>query len=253
MDIKGKAAVISGAASGIGRCAALQLAKRGASVVVADLDEAGGRKVVDEIGAAGGIAVFRRCDVTQTEDLAHTFASCVEHFGRFDIACNNAGIGGDDLFEDTSGAWTRMVDINLTAVIDATRIAVREMRRGPGGAIVNTASMGGLLPMPNSPVYAATKAGVVNFTRSLAYLAEQHNIRVNAVCPSFTDTPLVRKGAGATEERIQELARLVGGILQPDDVAAGIVELIEDDTKAGAIMRVTVAKGRDFAREVRPY
>jgi 15-hydroxyprostaglandin dehydrogenase (NAD) len=252
MDIQGKAAVITGAASGIGRCAAIQLAKCGASIIVADLDEAGGHRVVDEIGMAGGIAIYRRCDVTQTEDLANTFASCVEHFGRFDIACNNAGISGEQLFDDLSGGWTRVIDINLTAVIDGTRIAVREMRRSGGGVIVNTASMGGLLPIPNGPVYAATKAGVVNFTRSLTYLGAQDNIRVNAICPSYTDTPLVRKN-GEDDARIQEIGKLVGGILQPDFVAAGIVELVEDDTKAGAIMRITSAKGRDYAREVRPY
>lgn len=252
MEIKGRAAVVSGAASGIGRATAIELAKRGASVIIADLDEENGRKVVDEIGSAGGIAVFRRCDVTKTEDLAGAFACCVEHFGSFDIAHNNAGIGGEDLFEDTAGAWTRMIDINLTAVIDATRIAVREMRRGPGGVIVNTASMGGLLPMPNSPVYAATKAGVVNFTRSLSYLAEQHHIRVNAICPSFTDTPLVRRGEDS-DARIKEMGALVGGILQPEDIAAGVVELVEDDSRAGSIMRVTVRGGRDYFKEIRPY
>ncbi len=252
MEITGKAAVISGAASGIGRATALELAKRGAKVVIADLDEQNGRKVVDEIGAAGGIAVFRHCDVTRTEDLAGAFACCFDHFGSFDIAHNNAGIAGDDLFEDTSGSWTRMVDINLTAVIDATRIAVREMRRGPGGVIINTASMGGLLPMPNSPVYAATKAGVVNFTRSLSYLAEQHQIRVNAICPSFTDTPLVRRGEDG-DARIKEMGALVGGVLQPEDVAAGVVEMIEDDSRAGSIMRVTVRGGRDYFKEIRPY
>lgn len=250
MEIEGKAAVVSGAASGIGRATALALAGRGARIIVADFDEVNGPKVVDEIGAAGGVAVFRRCDVTRSEDIAGALASCIEHFGRFDIAHNNAGIGGEDLFEDTEGAWRKMVDLNLTAVIDATRIAVREMRARGGGVIVNTASMGGLLPMPGSPVYAATKAGVVNFTRSLGYLAQQNNIRVNAICPSFTDTPLVRRNG---VERMEEMGKLVGGILQAEDIAAGVVQLVEDDSCFGAIMRVTVRGGRDFAREVRPY
>lgn len=251
MEIEGKAAVVSGGGSGIGRAAVLDLVKRGARVIVADIDEAGGNATVDLAGKLGGIAIYRHCDVTHSEDIAGAFASAVEHFGSFDIAFNNAGIGGEDLFEDETGAWTRIVDINLTAVIDATRIAVREMRRaGKGGAIVNTASMGGLLPMPDSPVYAATKAGVVNFTRSLGYLAEQDRIRVNAICPSFTDTPLVRRNG---DERVEEVAKLVGGILQPEDISAGVIELIEDDSRFGSIMRVTVKGGRDFAREMRPY
>lgn len=251
MNIEGKSAVVSGGGSGIGRATVLELVRRGARVIVADIDEAGGHETVDLAGAEGGLALYRRCDVTHSEDIAGAFASAVEHFGSFDIACNNAGIGGEDLFNDEIGEWVRMVDINLTAVLDATRIAVRELRRsGQGGVIINTASMGGLLPMPDSPVYAATKAGVVNFTRSLAHLAEQDRIRVNAICPSFTDTPLVRREG---DERVEEVAALVGGILQPEDIAAGVIELIEDDSRAGAIMRVTVRGGRDFAREVRPY
>lgn len=251
MEIAGKVAVVSGGGSGIGRATVLELVRRGARVVVADINEAGAHETVDMAGAEGGIAIARRCDVTRTEDLAGAMACAFEHWGALDIVFNNAGIGGEDLFGDDPGPWQRIIEINLIAVIDATRIAVREMRRsGRGGVVVNTASMGGLLPMPDSPVYAASKAGVVNFTRSLAHLAESDRIRVNAICPSFTDTPLVRRSG---DERVEEVAKLVGGILQPEDVAAGVIELIEDDSRAGAIMRVTVRGGRDFAREVRPY
>ena len=251
MKIDGKAAVVTGGGSGIGRATVLEHARRGARVIVADIDEAGARETADLAVKAGGIALARRCDVTRTEDLAGAMACAFEHWGALDIVFNNAGIGGEDLFADDPGPWQRIIEINLIAVIDGTRIAVREMRRsGRGGVIINTASMGGLLPMPDSPVYAASKAGVVNFTRSLAYLAEQDRIRVNAVCPTFTDTPLVRRAGDA---RVEEVAKLVGGILQPEDVAAGVIELIEDDSRAGAIMRVTVRGGRDYAREVRPY
>ena len=249
MEIQGKSAVVSGGGSGIGRATCIALARAGARVIVADINDEGGRETVDMVGTNGGIAVFRHCDVTQTEDLAGAFASAVEHFSSLDIVFNNAGIGGEELFADEMQAWTRMVDINLTAVIDATRIAVREMKRARGGVIINTASMGGLLPMPGSPVYAATKAGVVNFTRSLAYLATESDIRVNAICPTFTDTPLVRRDG---DERVEEMKLLVGGILQPEDIAAGVIELIEDDSRAGAIMRCTVRGGRDYAREIRP-
>ena len=249
MEIEGKTAVVSGGGSGIGRATVVMLAKAGARVVAADIDEKGGAETVALVTKAGGTAVFRRCDVTRTEDLAGTFAFAAERFGSFDIVYNNAGIGGEELFTDETGAWQRVVDINLTAVIDATRIAVREMRRtNKGGVIINTASMGGLLPMPGSPVYAATKAGVINFSRSLAYLALEDRIRVNAICPTFTDTPLVRR---AGDERVEQMKQQIGGILQPEDIAAGVVELIEDDSRAGAIMRCTI-RGRDYAREVRP-
>ena len=249
MEIKGTAALITGAASGIGRATAVALASRGANVAVADLDESGGAETVRMVQQTGAKAVFIRCDTTRTVDLEATIAAAVSQFGRLDIVYNNAGVGGEDLFADEAGPWKRMVDINLTAVIEGTRLAVRQMRKqNSGGVIINTSSMGGLLPMPGSPVYAATKAGVVNFSRSLAYLALDSRIRVNAICPSYVDTPLVRRGG---EERMNEVAATVGGILQPEDIAAGVVELIEDDSRAGAIMRVTVRGGRDFARDIR--
>jgi len=100
MEIEGKSAVVSGGGSGIGRATVVALAKAGAKVIVADIDEKGGAETVDLAGAAGGIAIFRRCDVTHTEDLANAFACAIEHFGSLDIAFNNAGIGGEDLFED---------------------------------------------------------------------------------------------------------------------------------------------------------
>jgi 15-hydroxyprostaglandin dehydrogenase (NAD) len=248
MQISGKGVFVSGGASGIGKATALELGRRGARVVVADMDEAGGKAVVDAIKAEGGEAVFQRCDVTRPEDLASAFEACKSAFGRFDIAFNNAGIAGEDIFEPDGKLWERVLDIDLRAVMDATRQEILLMRGTGGGVIVNTASMGGLVPMAGSPTYAAAKAGVVHFTRSLAGLGAESNIRVNAVCPTFTDTPLVRRNG---DERLEELEAMVGGILQPEDVAAGVVELIEDDSRAGAIMRVTVRGGRDYARELR--
>src|SRR5215218_9905116 len=220
MEIEGKVAVVSGGASGIGRAAVLALAERGAKVVVADVDEDGGRQTVEMAGAKGGSAAFRRCDVTKTEDLGSAFDWAVEHFGHVDIAFNNAGISGEDLFADEPGHWARIIDIDLTAVIDATRLAVRKMRlAGNAGVIINTASLIGLWPMASAPVYAAAKAGVVNFSRSLGYLAEE----------------------------ILEVLRTAGRILRPEDIAAGVVELIEDDSRFGAVMKVTVLGGREYA------
>src|SRR5215208_5537726 len=244
MEIEGQVAVVSGSASGIGRAAVLALVERGAKVVVADVDEDGGRQTVDMTGKQGGSAVFRRCDVTKTEDLRSAFDWAVEHFGWLDIAFNNAGIGGKDLFADDPGDWARIIDIDLTAVIDATRLAVRKMPlAGNAGVIINTASLIGLWPMPSAPVYAAAKAGVVNFSRSLAYLFEEANIRVNAICPEIVDTPMAR---GLGEDRLEE-ARRTGRILRPEDIAAGVVELIEDDSRFGAVMTVTILGGREYA------
>lgn len=243
MEIEGKAAVVSGGASGIGRAAVLALAERGAKVVVADLDEDGGRSTTKMAEEAGGVAVFCRCDVTKSGDLGSALGLATERFGRLDVAFNNAGIGGEDLFADDPGDWRRIVEIDLVAIIDATRLAVREMRwAGNGGAIVNTASLIGLWPMPDAPVYAAAKAGVVNFTRSLGYLAEESGIRVNAICPELVDTPMA---LALGEAQLEELRRS-GGILPPEDIVAGVVELIEDDSRFGAVMQVTSSGGREY-------
>jgi NAD(P)-dependent dehydrogenase (short-subunit alcohol dehydrogenase family) len=243
MEIAGKVAVVSGGASGIGRATVLALVARGARVVAADVDEERGRQTVDMVAGKGGSAMFHRCDVTKTEDIEAVFDEAKAHFGRFDIAFNNAGIGDENLFADDPGDWQRIIAIDLTAVVDATRLAVRKMRRiGTGGVIINTASLIGLWPMPSAPVYAAAKAGVVNFSRSLAYLAEDSNIRVNAICPELVDTPMAR---GFGEERLEDLRRM-GGILKPEDIAAGVLELIEDDSRFGAVMQVTIGGGREF-------
>src|SRR5215208_3277934 len=136
MKIEGKGAVISGGGSGIGRAAVLALVGRGARVVVADIDEDGGRRTVDMASERGGVTVFRRCDVTKTEDLASAFDLAIERFGRLDIAFNSAGIIGEDLFADDPGDWKRVIEIDLTAVIEATRLAVRKIRLvGNVGAI----------------------------------------------------------------------------------------------------------------------
>ena len=221
----------------------LALAERGAKVA-ADVEQDGGRQTVEVGGAKGGIAAFRRCDVTKTEDLSSTFDWAVEYFGRFDIAFNNTGISGEDLFADEPGHWARIIDIDLTAVIDATRLAVRKVRlAGNAGVIINTASLIGPWPMASAPVYAAAKAGVVNFSRSLAYLDEESNSRVNAICPEIVDTPMA---LGLGKESLEEL-RTAGGILQPEDIAAGVVGLIEDDSRFGAVMKGTILGGREYA------
>ncbi|HEY8489849.1 MAG TPA: SDR family oxidoreductase [Dehalococcoidia bacterium] len=248
MDPRGKVAVITGGASGIGLATAKLLAAHGARVVLGDLQEEAGRAAVREIQAAGGEARFLRIDVTREADLRALLDLAVGEFGRVDIAHNNAGIseGREDFFAPESRRWEDTLAINLGAVIRGTRLEVQQMRRqGGGGVIVNTASMGGLIPMAGSPVYAATKAGVIHFSRSLAYLAAE-GIRVNAVCPTFTDTPLVRAGG---EAAIEAMKQEVGGILTPEQVAEGVLELVRDDSRAGAVMRVTVRRGIDYTFE----
>lgn len=247
MEPKDKVAVITGGASGIGLATAKLLASHGARIVVADMQEDAGANAVLEIEANGGQAHFVHTDVTKREHLERLLEEATNHFGRADIFHNNAGISeGGDMFVAGADAWERTLAIDLKAVIRCTQLEVQLLRRqGGGGVIVNTASMGGLIPMPASPVYAASKAGVVHFSRSLAHLVAE-GIRVNAICPTFTDTPLVRAGG---EAAIEWMKQEVGGILQPEQVAEGVLELVQDDSRAGTVMRVTVNRGIDYTFE----
>lgn len=253
MDIAGLVAVITGGGSGIGRAMAVALAKEGArAVVIGDVDPEGGEATLKLVRDAGSKGAFIRTDVTNAAEYEELLDQAAIQFSRLDILCNNAGIGENgDLFDVDADrtSFERVVAINLTAVIRGTQLGVQKMDDfGRGGVIVNTASMGGLRPMPTSPVYAATKAGVVNFSRSLAHLHHDMNIRVNAICPSFVDTPLVWR---AGPERVQALTAQIG-LLQPEMIAEGMIELVKDDSKAGAVMRVTSQRGIDYAREINP-
>ena len=249
MDPKGKVAVITGGASGIGLATAKLLAANGARVVIADLQSDAAAAAARDIEASGGEARSARTDVTRPEDVQGMLDCAVSRFERVDIIHNNAGVSGiGDFFAASSDEWEKLLAINLTAVMRGTQLAVQHLRRqGGGGVIINTASMGGLVPMPTGPAYAASKAGVIHFSRSLAYLADE-GIRVNVICPTYTDTPLIQ---GLPEEVLNEMKREVGGLVNPALVAEGVLELIRDDSRAGAVMRVTVRKGIDYTFEPR--
>ncbi len=248
MDPKGRVAVITGGASGIGLATAKLLAANGTRIVVADINAAAAEAAALDIAATGAEAHAVEVDVTNAAQVQRMLDAATERFGRVDIVHNNAGISerGEELFAPGARRWEAVLEIDLKAVILGTQLAVQHMRRqGGGGVIVNTASMAALVPTGASPVYAAAKAGVVHFTRTLAALATE-GIRVNAVCPTYTDTPMVRAGG---EQAIEFAKQTVGGILQPEQVAEGVLELVRDDSRAGAVMRVTVRRGIDYAFE----
>ena len=213
------------------------------------MQQEAGEAAATEIEGGGGKARFVRADVTSRDDLVAMIEFAVAQFGSAEIFHNNAGVSeSGDLLSLESDAWTRTLAIDLEAIIRATQLEVQHLRRqGGGGVIVNTASMAGLIPQAASPVYATSKAGVIQFTRSLAYLAGE-GIRVNVICPSFTDTPMVRAGG---EIGMEMMRREVGGILKPELIAEGVFMLIEDESRAGAVMRATFRKGLDYTFEGR--
>ena len=172
MDIKGKVGVITGGSSGIGRATSERLAKEGAAIVVADLDEKGGAETVKRIESAGGRAVFVKANVARLEDARRMLDTAVSKFGRLDILHNNAGIavGAPGYPDAPPERWHLVIEIDLQAVILGTGLAAPLMQKNGGGVIINTASMAGLYPHRQDAVYGAAKGGVVNFTHSLAFV-----------------------------------------------------------------------------------
>lgn len=239
MDIQNKVAVITGGGSGIGRATAQRLAKEGASVVVADLDEKMGEESVRLIESGGGRAVFVRADVTKEQDARRMLETAVSRFGRLDILHNNAGIAvGPPGFPAAEvEQWRRVLEVDLYATILACHLAAPIMTRLGGGAIINTASMAGLYPHPLDPIYGAAKAAVVNFTYSLAPWAAERRIRVNCVCPGITDTPMVRRGIEAATAAGQP-SWMPAKIIAPEEIADAVVMLIRDDTLFGRVLEV---------------
>ena len=186
----GKVALVTGAGGGIGRAAALVFARSGASVLVSDINQAGGEETVGMIESAGGKALFQRCDVARSEEVKAMVAAAVAAFGRLDCAFNNAGINqvGDDEYDDA--IWERNIGINLSGVMRCMREEAEVMLTQGGGAIVNTASINGLVGNPAQPAYVAAKHGVVGLARHGALRWAQAGIRVNAVCPGIIETPM---------------------------------------------------------------
>ncbi len=242
-DLEGRVALVTGGGSGIGRATAIALAQAGAAVVIADIDDEGARETVLLVEQAGGRAASVHTDVTQWEDLERMVAFTEATFGRLNIFHHNAGINtGWPRFPDVPRErWAKTVAVNLTAVIGAVQAVVPAMRLSGGGAIVNSASLAGLIAYDMEPIYAATKHGVVGLTRALAFLKDEAGIRVNCVCPSFVDTQLPRRRLESMPPEERErweavLSRMP--MLAPVEIAEAVLELVRDESLAGEVMAV---------------
>jgi NAD(P)-dependent dehydrogenase (short-subunit alcohol dehydrogenase family) len=249
MKLEGKVAVITGAGSGIGRATALRLARDGASIVVADWNEAGANETASLVEAAGGKAAAIRVDVTKPADITKMLDFADATYGGFDILYNNAGVTtGQPAFPESPEAqWRRTVEIDLCAVIEGTRQAIPRLQKRGGGVIMQTASLAGLFGFQNDPVYAAAKHGVVGLTRALIGLKDQMNVRVNCVCPAVVRTPLVTSGLERLSgpERAEAEKRMNAmPMLPPEEIAEAVYEMIGDDDAAGVVMGVTLGNTR---------
>ncbi len=196
LPLDGKVVLVTGAASGIGRASALLFAKNGSSVVVSDIDEEGGRNTADEIANAGGSSLFVKTDVAVASQVKNCVDVTVEKFGKLDCLFSNAGINPvGTVTETTEELWDKVLDTNLKSTFLTCKYAIPEMKKAGKGSIVCTASVDGVLAVPNEAAYIASKGGIISLVKAMALDHAKDNIRVNCILPGAIRTPLYEKFA----------------------------------------------------------
>lgn len=259
--LAGKAAVVTGAASGIGRAIARRFAREGASVTVADRESTGGEETVALIQAAGGEARFASCDVANPAAVEAMMNDAARAHQRLDVVVNNAGIGTRGRAEEVSVEdWNRVLAVNLSGVFYGCKYAIPHLRRQGGGAIINVSSAYGIVAAPQTAAYCASKGGVIMLTRQLAVDYSAEGIRVNALCPGFVDTDMGgHRGALPSPQReIAQANREANAALQPigrqahpDEIAAAALYLASDEASFVVGATLTVDGGETIGHPYR--
>jgi meso-butanediol dehydrogenase/(S,S)-butanediol dehydrogenase/diacetyl reductase len=233
MRLANKTCVVTGGASGIGRAAAIGLARAGARVVVSDVEASEGEATVRIIADAGGDAIFLRCDVSNENDSRHLIDATVERFGAVNVLFNNAGVNilEGDVVTMRLEDWRRVFSINVDGVFYCSRHAIPHMRLAGGGSIINTASPGSFKGWKNNAAYLASKGAVMSLTRALAIDHARDNVRVNAVVPGLIRTGIGERFLAAQDdpEAVRERIPL-GRFGEPGDVAPLVVHLASDES-----------------------
>jgi NAD(P)-dependent dehydrogenase (short-subunit alcohol dehydrogenase family) len=232
MTFSGQVALVTGAAAGIGRATALAFAEQGLKVVVADLDSEGGEGTVELIRAAGGDAVFVRCNVTKETEVRQLMEQAVNTYGRVDYAFNNAGIEIEKgrLAEGSEAEFDAIMGVNVKGVWLCMKYQLPLMLAQGGGAIVNTASVAGLGAAPKMSIYSASKHAVIGLTKSAAIEYAKKKIRVNAVCPAVIDTDMYRRAYEADPKKAEYVAVMhpVGRVGTVEEIASAVMYLCSD-------------------------
>jgi NAD(P)-dependent dehydrogenase (short-subunit alcohol dehydrogenase family) len=231
-----KVALVTGGSSGIGRASAVAFAREGAKVIVSDIDTTRGEETVQLIQASGGTALFVRADVSSAADVEALVKKGIEAYGRLDCALNNAGIQGEirQTAECSEENWNRIIAINLTGVWLCMKHELAPMLRQGSGTIVNTASNFGLVGSQGMPAYSASKHGVLGLTKTAALEYAKSGIRVNAVCPGPTQTPLVDRILNEQPQLATLIVEAikarepVGRMGQPEEIAEAVVWLCSE-------------------------
>jgi 3-oxoacyl-[acyl-carrier protein] reductase len=237
--LEGKVAIVTGAASGIGKETALLFSREGAKVVVADIFENGGEETVAEIKKTGE-GFFVKLDVCNREQTKQMVKGTIERYGKIDVLINNAGIAQDALLlKMTEEQWTRVIDINLKGAFNCAQAVVEVMINQGHGVIVNVSSVVGLYGNIGQANYAAAKAGLIGLTKALAKELGRKGIRVNAVAPGFTMTPMMANVPDKILQMMREKTPL-GKLAEPKDIAYAYLYLASDEARFvnGAVLNV---------------
>ena len=225
--------IVTGGGSGIGRVTALAFAREGARVLLSDVNEVGGEETAAEIEGQGGIARFMAVDVRAADQVAAMVDAAVREFGGLHVAVNNAGVGGERLSniqDDSEANYDLVMDVNVKGVWLGMKYEIPALIASGGGAIINIASVAGLIAFPGNAVYSASKHAVIGLTKSVAVEAVRHGIRVNAICPSYTDTRMVSTMVDQQPrlaERVKS-ASPMRRLATPEEIVANILYLASD-------------------------